>query len=203
MEVTNRFQGSDLVTSVPEEPWAEIFNIVQEAASKTIPKKKKSKKAKWLSKEALQIAKERREAKSKGERERYIKLNEDFQRTARRDKKAFFNKQCIKLEENNRRGKTRDLFRKIGDIKGTFCPKMGTIKDINGRDLVDTEEIKKRWKEYTELYKKDPNEPDYYDGVVSHPEPNNLESKVRWALGSTAVNKASGCDRIPVELFKS
>ena len=77
---------------------------------------------------------------------------------------------------------------------------MGTIKDINGRDLVDTEEIKKRWKEYTELYKKDPNEPDYYDGVVSHPEPNNLESKVRWALGSTAVNKASGCDRIPVKL---
>ena len=149
-------------------------------ANKTIPKKKKSKKAKWLSKEALQIAKERREAKSKGERERYIKLNEDFQRTARRDKKAFFNKQCIKLEENNRRGKTRDLFRKIGDIKGTFCPKMGTIKDRNGRDLVDAEEIKKRWKECAEeLYKKDLNEPDNYNGVVSYLKPDILKSEVK------------------------
>ena len=126
-----------------------------------------------------------------------------FHSIAGRDKKPFFNEQCLKIEENSKRGKTRDPFRKTGNIKGVFCPKMGTIKDINGRDLVDTEEIKKRWKEYTELYKKDPNEPDYYDGVVSHPEPNNLESKVRWALGSTAVNKASGCDRIPVELFKS
>ena len=120
----NRFKGLDLVDRLPEEPWAEIFNIVQEAASKTIPKKKKSKKAKWLSKEALQIAKERREAKSKGERERYIKLNEDFQRTARRDKKAFSNDPCIKLEENNRRGNTSDLFRRARDTKGSFCPKM-------------------------------------------------------------------------------
>ena len=92
--------------------------------------------------------------KSKGERERYIQLNTEFQRTARRDKKTFFSEQCIKLEENNRRGKTRDLFRKIGNIKGAFHPKMGTIKGKNGRDLVDAEEIKKRWKEYTELYKK-------------------------------------------------
>ena len=113
-----------------------------------------------MSEEALQI-KERIKVKSKGERERYIQLNSDFQRTAQRDKKAFFNEQCIKLEENNRRGKTRDLFRKIEDIKGTFCPKMGTIKDRNGGDLVNTEKIKKRWKEYTEeLYKKDLNEPD-------------------------------------------
>ena len=97
-------------------------------------------------------------------------------------KKVFFNEWCIKLEENNRRGKTRDFFRKIGDIKGTFCPKMNTIKDINGRDLVNTEEIKKRWKEYTEeLYKKDPNELDCYDGTVSHPEPDILESKVKRA----------------------
>ena len=108
--------------------------------------------------------------KSKGERERYIQLNADFQRTAQRDKKACFSEQCIKLEENNRRQKTRDVFRKIGDIKGTFCPKMGTIKHRNGRDLVDAEEIKKRWKEHMEeLYKKDLNEPDYYNGVVSHP----------------------------------
>ena len=103
----------------------------------------------------MQIAKERREAKSKGERGRYIKLNEDFQRTARRDKKAFFNKQCIKLEENSRMEKARDLFRKTVNIKGTFCPKMGTIRDRNIGDLVDTEEIKKRWEEYMEeSYKK-------------------------------------------------
>ena len=104
----------------------------------------------------LTIAQEQREVKSKGERETYIQLNADFQRTAQRDEKAFFNKQCIKLGENKRKGKTRDLFRKTGDIQGTFYPKMGTIKDTNGRDLVDAEEIKKRWKEYTEeLYKKD------------------------------------------------
>ena len=123
----NRFKGLDLVDRLPEEPWAEIFNIVQEAASKTIPKKKKSKKAKWLSEEVLQTVKKRREVKSKGERERYIKLNTDFQRTAQRDKKAFFSEQCIELEENNRRRKTRDLFRKVGDIKGAFCPKMSTL----------------------------------------------------------------------------
>ena len=103
-----------------------------------------------MSEEALQIAKERREGKSKGERERYIQLNADFQRTAWRDKKAFFNEQCIKLEEKNRREKTRDLFRKIGDIKGIFCSKMGSRKGINGRDQVDAEEIKKRWREYME-----------------------------------------------------
>ena len=135
--------------------------------------------------------------KSKGERERYIQLNADFQRAAQRDKKACFNEQCIKLEENNKRRKTSDVFRKIGDIKGTFCPKMGTIKDINGIDLADAEGIKRRWREYTEeLYKKDPNEPDCYDGTVSHPEPDILESKVKWGLGSTAVNKTSGCEGI-------
>ena len=128
----------------------EIHNIVQEAVNKTIPKKNKSKEAKRLSEEAFQLAKERREVKSKGERKRHIQLNTDFQRIAQRDKKAFFNEHCIKLEENNGRGKTRELFRKIGDIKGTFFPKMGTIKDINERDLVDAEEIKKRYKEYTE-----------------------------------------------------
>ena len=127
--------------------------------------------------------------KSKGERERNIQLNADFQRTAQRDKKVFFNEQSIKLEENNRRGKIEDLFRKTGDIKGTLCPKMGTIKDINGKDLVDAEESKKRWKEYMEeLYKKDLNEPDNYDGVVSHPELDILENEVKCALGRTAVN---------------
>lgn len=104
--------------------------------------------AKWLSEEALKIVEERREVKSKGERERYVQLNREFQRTVWRDKKAFFNEQCIKLEENNRRGKTSHLLRKIVGIKETFCPKMGKIKDRNSRDLVDTEEIKKRSKEY-------------------------------------------------------
>ena len=130
-----------------------------------------------------------------------MQLNTDFQRSAWRHKKAFFNEQCIKLEESNRRGKTRDLFRKIGAIKGTFCPKMGTIKDINGGDLVVTEKIKNKWKEYTEeLYKKDPSE---LHGVLSHTEPDILECEVMWALGSTAANKACGYDEIPVELFKT
>ena len=150
MEVMNRFKGLDRVGRVPEELWMEICNIVQEAVNKTIPKKKKSKKAKWFSEEALQIVEERRETKSKGERERYSQVNTEFKRTARRDKKAFFNEQSMKLEENDRRGKTRDLFRKIGNIKGILHPKIGTIKDRNSRDPVDAEEIKKRWKEYME-----------------------------------------------------
>ena len=142
--------------------------------------------------------------KSKGEWERYIQLNAEFQGIARRDNKSFFNEQCLIREENNKKAKTRDPFRKIGNIKGAFHPKMGTIKDKNGRDIVNTEEIRKRWKEYTEeLYKRDLNELDYYDGVISHAEPDILECKVKWALRSTAVNKASGCDEIPAELFKS
>ena len=133
MRVVNRVKGLELLNSVLEELQMEVHNIVQESANKTIPKKKNSKKAKWLSEEALQIARERREVKSKGERERYTQLNTEFQRTARRDKKAFFNEQSLKIEPNNIRGKTRDLFRKSVNIKGTFCPKMGTIKDRNGR----------------------------------------------------------------------
>ena len=118
--------------------------------------------------------------KSKGERKRYIQLNANFQRTAQRDKKAFFKEQCVKLEENNRKGKTRELIRKIGYFKGIFCPNMGTIKDINCRDIADTEEIKKRWKEYMkELYKKYLDELDDYDGVISHPEPDILECEVK------------------------
>ena len=128
---------------------------MQEAVNKTIPKKQKSKKAKCLSEEALQIADERRKVESKGEGESYIQLNAEFQNMARRHKKAFFSEQWVKLEENSRRGKTRDLSRKIGNTKGIFHPQMGTIKVRNGRDPVDTEEIKKRWKEYMEeQYKK-------------------------------------------------
>ena len=123
---------------------------------------------------------------------------------ARREKKAFFNEQCLIIEENNKRGNIRDLFKKIGNIKGAFHTKIGTIKDKNGTDLVDTEEIKKRWKEYMEeLYKIFFHEPDNYDGVVCHPKSDILEWEVKWALRSTAVNKASGCNEIPAELFKS
>ena len=111
-------------------------------------------KAKWLSEEALQIAEKRRDVKGKGEKERYIHLNSEFQRIAKRDKKAFLSDQCKEIEENNRRGKTRDLFKKIRDTKGTFHAKMGTIKDRNGMDLTEAEDTKKRWQEYTELYKK-------------------------------------------------
>ena len=129
---------------MPEELWTEVYDIVQEAVIKTIPKKKKCKKAKWLSEEALQIAKKRREVKGKGEKERYIHLNEEFQRIARREKKAFLSDQCKEIEENNRMGKTRDLFKKIRDTKGTFHAKMGSIKDRNGMDLTEAEDIKKR-----------------------------------------------------------
>ena len=143
-----------------EELWTEALDIVQEAGSKTIPKKNKFKKAKWLSEEALQITEKRREAIGKGEKERYTYLNAEFQRIARRDKKAFFSHQCEEIEENNRIGKTRDLFKKIRDTKGTFHAKMGSIKDRNATDLTEAEDIKK-WQEYTEeLYKKDLHDPD-------------------------------------------
>ena len=135
LKVTNRFKGLDLIDRVPEELWMEVRDIVQEVVTKTIPKKKKCKKAKCLSEEALQIAEERREAKSKGVKERYICLNAEFQRTARRDKKAFLSNQCKEIEENDRMEKTRDLFKKIGDTKGTFHAKMGSIKERNVKDL--------------------------------------------------------------------
>ena len=161
---------------------------------------KKSKKAKWLSGEALQITVKRREAKSKGEKERYKHLNEEFRRIARRDKKAFFSDQCKEIQENNRMGKTRDLFKKIRDTKGTFHAKMGSIKDRNGMDLTEAEDIKKRWQEYTELYKKVLHDPDNHDGVITDLEPDILECEVKWALESITTNKARGGDGIPVEL---
>ena len=164
---------------------------------------KKCKKAKWLSEEALQIAVKRRETKTKEKRKRYSHLNEKFQRIARRDKKAFLSNQCKEVEENNRMGKTRDLFKKTRDTKGTFHAKMGSIKDRNGMDVIEAEGIKKRWQEYTEkLYKKDLHDPDNQDSVITHLEPDILECEVKWALGSIATNKASGSDGIPVELFQ-
>ena len=145
----------------------------------------------------------RREVKNKGEKERYKHLNAEFQRIARRDKKAFFSGQCKEIEENNRLGKTRDLFKKIRDTKGTFHAKMGSIKDRNGMDLREAEDIEKRWQEYIEeLYKKDLQDQDNHDGVITHLEPDILECEVKWALKSITTNKASGDDGIPVELFQ-
>ena len=139
--------------------------------------------------------------KGKGGKERYTHLNAEFQRIARRDKKAFLSDQCIEIEENNRMGKTRDLSKKIRNGKGTFHAKMGSIKDRNGLDLTEAEDIKKKWQEYTEeLYKKDLNDQDNHDGVTTHLEPDILECGVKWASGSIVTNKASGSNGIPAEL---
>ena len=150
VEVRNKFKGLDLIDRVPDELWTEVHDIVQETGIKTILMENKCKKAKWLSGEALQIAVKRREAKSQPEKERYKHLNAEFQRIARRDKKALFSIQCKETEEKNRMGKIRDLFKKIRDTKGTFHAKMGSIKDRNGVDLTEPDDIKKRWQEYTE-----------------------------------------------------
>ena len=187
---------------MPDELWNEVHDIVQETGIKTIPVEKKCKKAKWLHGEALQIAVKRREVKSKGEKERYKCLNAAFQRIASRDKKAFLSDQCKEIEEKNRMGKTRDLFEKIRDTKGTFHSKAGSIKDRNGMDLTEAEDIRKRWQEHTELYKNNLHDQDNHDGVITHLEPDILECEVKWALGSVTKNKASGGDGIPVELFQ-
>ena len=145
----------------------------------------------------------RREVNSKGEKERYKHLKAEFQRITRGDKKAFLSDQCKEKEENNRMGRTRDLFKKIRGIKGTFHAKMGLIKDRNGMDLTEAEDIKKRWQEYTEeLYKKDLHDQDNHNGVTTDLEPDILECEVKWALESITTNKASGGDGIPVELFE-
>ena len=188
---------------MPDELWIEVCDTVQVTGIKTIPKKQKCKEAKWLSEEALQIAVKRREAKSKGEKERYTHLNAEFQRIAWRDDKAFLSDQCKGAEENNRMGKTRDLFKNIRDTKGTFHTKVGSIKDRNCMNLTEAEDIKKRWQEYTdELCKKDLYNPDNHDGGITHLGPDILECEVKWSSGSITVNKASGGDGIPVELFQ-
>ena len=150
---------------------------------------------------ALKIA-EKRDAKSKGEKERYIHLNAEFQRIARRDKKAFLSDQCKEIEENNRLGKTRYLFKKIRDTNGILHAKMGTIKERNHMDLTEAEDIKKRWQEYTEVYKKDLHDLDNHDDVIIHLEPDILECEGKWALGSITMNKESGGGGIPVELIQ-
>ena len=141
--------------------------------------------------------------KGKGEKERYKHLNAEFQRIVRRDKKVFLSDQCKEMEENNRMGKTRDLFKKIRDTQRTFHEKMGTIKDRNGIDLTEAEDIKKRWQEYTEdLYKKDLHDSDNHDSVITHIEPDILECEVKWALGNITMNKACGRDEFQLSYFK-
>ena len=159
----------------------EVCDIVQEAEIKNIPKKKKCKEAKYLSKEPLQIAEKRRDAKGKGENERYTHFNAEFQRILK-EKKAFLSDQCKEIEGNNTMGKTRDLFKKIRDTMGTFQAKRGTIKDRNDMDLTEAEYIKKRWQEYTEeLYKKNLHDSDNHNGVITHLEPDILEWELKWA----------------------
>ena len=179
-----------------EELWTEVHDIVQEVVIKNIPKKKKCKKAKWLSEESLQIAEKRRETKGKGEKQRSTHLNAELQRTARTDKKAFLSDHCKEIEDNNRMGKT------IRDNTEIFHAKMCTIKDRNGMNLTEAEDIKS-WQEYTEeLYKKDLHDPCNCDVVITKPEPDILECEVKWALGSITTIKAIGGDGIPVELFQ-
>ena len=188
---------------MPDELWNEVCDIVQETGIKTIPTEKKCKKAKWPSGEALQIAVKRREVKSKGEKERYNHLNAEFERITRRDKKAFLSDQCKEIEENNKMGKTRGLFKKMRDTKGKFHAKMGTIKDRNGMDLTEAEDIKKRRQEYTEeLYKKDLHDPDNHDDMITHLEPDILEYEVKWALGSITMNKVEVME-FQLSYFKS
>ena len=167
----------------------------------TISKKKKCRKAKWLSEETLQTA-VKRKVKGKAEKERYTHLNAEFQRIARREKKAFLSDQCKEIDENNRMGKTRDVFKKIRDNRGTFHAKMSTVKDRNGVDLTEAEVIKEKWQEYPELYNRDLRDPDNYDSMITHLEPDILECKVKWALGSITTNKASGGDGLSVELLQ-
>ena len=165
---------------------------------------KKCKKEKWLSEETLQIALKRREVKSKGEKENNTHLNTEFQRIARRNKKDFLSDQCKEIEENNRMGKTRDLFKKIKDTKGKFHAKMGSIKDRNGMDLTEAEDIKRRWQEYTEeLYKKELHDPDNHDGVITDLEPDILECEVKWALESITTSKLVEVMEFQLSYFKS
>ena len=168
-----------MIDTVPDELWTEVPDIVQETGIKTIPMEKKCTKQN-LSEETLQIAVKRREAKSKGEKERYIHLDVEFQRIAKRNKKAFLKDQCKEIEEKNRMGKTTYLYKKIRDTKGTFHAKMGSIKDRNGMDLTEPEDIKNRWQEYRkELYKKDLHDPVNHGDVITHLESNILEWEVK------------------------
>ena len=201
--MSKRFKRVDLIDRVPDELFRKVHDIVQEIGIKTILKKKKCKKAKWLAEEDLQIAEKRKDMKGKREKERYTHWNPESQRIVRRHKKAFLSDQCKEIDGNNSMGKIIDLFKKIRGTKGTFHAKIGTIKGQSSMDLKKAEDIKKRWQEYTEeLYKKELHEPDNHDSIITHLELDILECKEMWALGSITMNKASGCDGIPTELFQ-
>ena len=181
-----------------------FMTLYRRQESRQSTRKRNAKKAKWLSEEALQIAVKRRDAKSKGEEERYTHLNAEFQTIARRDKKAFLRDQCKEIEEKNRMGKTRDLLKKIRDTKGTFNTKMGSIKDRNGMHLTEEEDTKMMWQEYPEeLYKKDLHDQDNHDGVITDLEPDILEYEVKWALGSITTNKLVEVMEFQLSYFKS
>jgi len=199
--MTNRFKWWDLIDRVPEELWMEICDIAQD--HQDYPQEKEMPKGKVVVWGGLTNRWEKKRSKSQRRKGKIYHLNAEFQRIARRHKKAFLSDQCKEIEENNRMGKTRDLFKKIRDTKGTFHTEMGTIKDRNGMDLTETGDIKQRWQECTEeLYKKDLHDPDNHNGVIPHLEPDILECEVKWALGSITTNKASGGDWIPTELFR-
>ena len=201
MEETNRFKGFDKTERLNNYgQW--FLTLYRRNGSKSSPIERNIKKAKWLPQEALRIAEKRRAAKGKGEKERYTHF-EEFQRIARRDKKAFLSDQCKEVEENSRMGKTRDL-KKISNTKGTFHVKMGTMKDRNGMDLTEAEDIKMRWQEYTEeLYKKDLHDPDNHDGVITHLEPDILECEVKWALEASLQTKLVEMMEFQLSYFKS
>ena len=186
---------------MPKELWTEVHDIVQDQQSRPSPSKEiqKDKMVVWG---GLTNSCEKKRSERQRRKAKIWPFECRVERIARRDKKAFLSDQCKEIEENNRRGKTRDLFKNIRDTKGTFWAKMGSIKDRNGMDLTETENIKKRWQGYTELYKKDLHDPDNHDGVITHPEPEILECEVKWALGRITTNKASGGGGIPVELFQ-
>ena len=177
-----------------------FMTLYRRQGSRPSPRKRNAKKAVWG---GLTNSCEKKRSEKQRRKGKIRHLNAEFQRTARRDKKSFLSHQCKEIEGNNRMGKTRDLFKKIRDTKGIFHVKMGSIKDRNGMDLTDAEDIKKRWKEHTEeLYKKDLHDPDNHNGVITNLDPDILECEVKWALESITTNKASGADGIPVELFQ-
>ena len=192
--MTNRFKGLDLIDRLPAELWMEVHNIEQEALIKAITKKINAERQNGCWRGLLRKKRSERQRR----KERYGHLNAEFQRIPKRDKKAFLSEQCKEIEENNRMGKTRDLFKKIRDIKGTFHAKMSIVKDRNSMDLTEAEDIKKRWQEYPEeLFKKDLNDRDNHNHMVTH-----LEHEVKWVLGSFTTNKASRGDGISAELFQ-
>ena len=202
-EMGNRFKGLDLINRVPEELWSEVHELVQETGIKNISKKQKCKKANGCLRRPYKQLRKEEKLEGKGEKNIYSHLNAEFQRIARRDQKAFLSDQGKELEGNNGLGNPRDLFKKIRDAKGTFHAKMGSIKNRNNMDLTESEDIKKRWQEYTEeLYKTDFQDPDNHDAVVTHLEPEILDCEVKRTSGSITKNKASGGDGIPVELIQ-